>query len=106
MGARASANTINHMLQIIALTELFVCWVAWSVAFVEERQKAAGQKRVVRAPASRWGILLELVGFALVRARVRPVGFEKSAVALLAAMVLGPPWRKPSSPPGVPTLDP
>src|SRR5262249_43693647 len=91
MGARASANKITHMLQIIALTELFVCWVAWSLAFVEPRKKAAGQKRIVRAPASRWGILLEMVGFALVWARVRPVGFEKSAAPLLAAMVLGPP---------------
>ena len=79
------------MLQIVALAELFLCWVAWSSAFVNVREKAAGQKRVVTASASRWGIVLEMVGFALVWAYVRPVGFEKSAALLIASMVLGPP---------------
>ena len=79
------------MLQIIALAELFLCYVLWSLAFVEVRKKAAGQKKVVRAPASRWGIVLEFVGFALVWAYVRPVGFEKSAAALITSMILGPP---------------
>jgi protein-S-isoprenylcysteine O-methyltransferase Ste14 len=79
------------MLQTVALAELFLCWVAWSLAFVKARKKAAGQKRVVTAPASRWGIVLEMVGFALVWAYVRPLGFDKSAAILIASMVLGPP---------------
>jgi protein-S-isoprenylcysteine O-methyltransferase Ste14 len=78
------------MLQIVALAELFLCWVLWSLAFVTARKKAAGQKRVVTAPASRWGIVLEMVGFALVWAYIRPAGFEKSAALLIASMVLGP----------------
>lgn len=79
------------MLQIVALTELGVCWIAWSLAFLKPRAQAAAHKKVVRAPASRWGIFLEIVGFALVWAYVRPTDFDKSAPALIASMLLGPP---------------
>jgi protein-S-isoprenylcysteine O-methyltransferase Ste14 len=79
------------VLQIVALIEVVLCWIAWSLAFVGARKRAAGQKKVVRAPASNWGIILEAVGFALVCAYVRPVGFEKSGPSLIASMVLGPP---------------
>jgi protein-S-isoprenylcysteine O-methyltransferase Ste14 len=57
---------------------------------VGPRQQASGQKKVVRARASRWGILLQALSFALVWAYVRPVGFAKSAPALIASMILGP----------------
>jgi protein-S-isoprenylcysteine O-methyltransferase Ste14 len=79
------------MLQIVALVELVLCWVAWSLAFVEARRQTAGQKKIVRAPASKWGIILQSLGFALVWAYVRPVGFEKSGPSLVASMILGPP---------------
>jgi hypothetical protein len=87
------------MLQIVALVWLALCWVAWSLAFIKPRKQAAGQKKVVRAPASKWGIILVMIGFALVWAYVRPVGFEKSAPSLIASMILGPPsvalgWAK------------
>ena len=55
------------------------------------RKRAAGQKKVVRAPASKWGIVLQMLGFSLVFAYVRPVGFEKSWPSLIASMILGPP---------------
>jgi protein-S-isoprenylcysteine O-methyltransferase Ste14 len=79
------------MLQIVALAEIVVCWIAWSLAFFQARKHAAGQKKAVRAPASRWGIGLVMLGFALACAYVRPVGFEKSWVSLLASMIVGPP---------------
>jgi protein-S-isoprenylcysteine O-methyltransferase Ste14 len=79
------------MLKIVALVELVLCWVAWSLAFVKPRKQAAGQKKVARAPASKWGILLVMVCFALVWSYVRPVGFEKSRLSLIASMVLGAP---------------
>jgi protein-S-isoprenylcysteine O-methyltransferase Ste14 len=82
---------LDTVLKTIALVELVLCWVAWTLAFVKPRQQAAGQKEVVRAPAARWGILLETVGFALAWSYVRPVGFEKSALSSVASMVLGPP---------------
>lgn len=79
------------MLHIAALVELFLCWAGFSLAFVKPRGQAAGQKKVARAPASKWGIFLVGVGFALVWSYVRPVGFEKSSVSLIASMFLGPP---------------
>lgn len=79
------------MLQIVAFVELVLCWVVWLLAFVKPRKQAAGQKKVVRAPASKWGIILEMLGFAFVWAYVRPMGFEKSAPSLIASMILGPP---------------
>lgn len=79
------------MLQIVALVELGLCWVVWSLAFVKPRKQAAGKKKVVRAPASKWGIILAMIGFWLIWAYVRPAGFEKSALSLIASMILGPP---------------
>ena len=78
------------MLQTVALLELFLCVVAWSLAFLKPRKLAAGQSKVISAPASRWGIILEMMSFALIGAYVRPAGFEKSELSLIASMILGP----------------
>ena len=79
------------MLRIGAPVELVACWLAWSLAFVGAFRRAAGQKVVVRAPRSRWGIVFQAVGFALVFAYVRTVGYEKPAWALVISTILGPP---------------
>lgn len=80
-----------RMLQVAALVELALCWVAWSLAFLKPSKLAAGQKEVASAPVSRLGIFLVMAGFALVWAYVRPAGFQKSMISLVASMVLGPP---------------
>jgi protein-S-isoprenylcysteine O-methyltransferase Ste14 len=77
-------------LAIAALAELMGCWVAWSLAFLSPRKKAAGQKPVAAAPASKWGIVMQMLGFALVWAYLRPAGFQKSPAALIASMILAP----------------
>jgi protein-S-isoprenylcysteine O-methyltransferase Ste14 len=87
---KSFGDTIERMLQSVALVELALCWVAWLLGFVGPSKQAGGQRKVVRAPASRWGILLQTLGFALVFAYVRPVGLEKSAPCLIASMILGP----------------
>jgi protein-S-isoprenylcysteine O-methyltransferase Ste14 len=78
------------LLQLIAWIELFLCWIAWSFAFRKPSQQAAGEKRAVRAPASRWGIWLVFVASLLIWVWIKPVGFEKSVASLIASMVLGP----------------
>jgi len=78
------------MLQTAALIELVLCLIAWSLAFLKPRKQAAGQKKVVRAPESKLGILLVTISFALTGAYVRPAGFEKSAPELIASMILAP----------------
>jgi len=84
-------HTIENMILVAALTELEICWVAWSLAFIKPRKQASGQKEAVSAPVSRWGIALVMLGFALAWAYVRPAGFQKSTPALIASMILGPP---------------
>jgi protein-S-isoprenylcysteine O-methyltransferase Ste14 len=79
------------MLKTAALAELGLCWIAWGLAFTKPRKQAAGQKKTARAPISNFGILLVAIGFALTWAYVRPLGFEKSNLSLIASMVLGPP---------------
>jgi protein-S-isoprenylcysteine O-methyltransferase Ste14 len=74
----------------VAFVELAFCWIGWTLAFLKPRKQAAGQKKVVRAPASRLGILMVMASFALIWAYVRPVGFEKSEPSLIASMILGP----------------
>ncbi len=76
--------------EAVALAELAGCWILWSLAFIKPRKKAAGQQAVVTAPVAKWGILLQMIGFALVWAYVRPVGFQKAPPALIASMILGP----------------
>jgi protein-S-isoprenylcysteine O-methyltransferase Ste14 len=74
----------------VALAELIGCWLLWSLAFVKPRKQAAGQQAVVAAPVARWGIVLQMLGFALVWAYLRPAGFQKAAVSLIISMILGP----------------
>jgi len=78
------------MLRIAALIELFACWLVWALAFVGARRQSAGQKKVVSAPVSRWGIALQGFGYFLVWLYIRPVGFEKSSLSLIISMILGP----------------
>ena len=78
------------MLQTCALVEIILCWIVWSLAFVKPRKQAAGQQKVVSSPESRWGIFLQMIGFALTWAYVRPDGFQKTAVPLIVSMILAP----------------
>lgn len=80
-----------YMLRMIALAELALCWVAWSLAFIMARVRAAGQKKAAKASASWWGIFLNLLGFGLILADVHPFGYAKSLPSLIASMVLAPP---------------
>jgi protein-S-isoprenylcysteine O-methyltransferase Ste14 len=80
-----------NTLQIVVWVELGVCWIVWTLAFVRPQKRAAGAIEVERAPASRWGIGLVMLGFACIWAFVRPTGFEKSAYSLVASMILAPP---------------
>jgi protein-S-isoprenylcysteine O-methyltransferase Ste14 len=78
------------MLKIVAFIELIVCWVVWSFAFVKPSKQSAGKEKVARAPASRWGIFLVMISFALTWTYVRPPGFEKSTTSLVVSMILAP----------------
>src|SRR5580704_3844507 len=78
------------VLQLAAWIELLLCWIVWCLGFAKPSRQAKGQKKAVRARASRWGIGLVTVGFALVWIWVKPVGFQKSVVELVASMVLAP----------------
>jgi protein-S-isoprenylcysteine O-methyltransferase Ste14 len=81
---------IVRMLDYVAFAELILCWIVWSLAFVQPHKRAAKEERVERAPASRWGIGLVAVSYALAWVYVRPVGFEKARASLIVSMVLAP----------------
>lgn len=78
------------MLQYCAFGELILCWIVWILGFLKPRKQAAGQKKVVEVSASKWGIFLQMIGFALTWAYVRPLGFEKSTASLIVSMILAP----------------
>src|ERR1700722_5655866 len=77
-------------LQLAAWIELILCCILWCFAYSKPSQQAKGQKKVVRAKSSRWGIALVTVGFALVWIWLKPVGFRKSVAELVVSMVLAP----------------
>ncbi len=78
-------------LEISSYVFLFLCWLTWAMAFVKPRKQATDRKEIASAPASRWGIFLVMVGFAMTWAYVRPPGFHKPAWALILSMVFAPP---------------
>ena len=53
------------MLTEIAFVELMVCWILWVLAFVVRHARPTGRVAVVIAPAARWGMLLQGLGYAL-----------------------------------------
>jgi protein-S-isoprenylcysteine O-methyltransferase Ste14 len=79
------------MLWIVAFAELMVCWLVWSLAFVEPSRKAKEAKKEPGAPQSRRGIALVMLGFFLLWCYVRPNQFQKPAWELVASMAIGPP---------------
>ena len=79
------------MLQWIAFAELILCWIVWSAAFIQPSRQAADRKEVAKSSSSKWGIVLVMIGFALLWAYIRPVGFHKSTLSLILSMILGPP---------------
>lgn len=81
---------ISAPLEIAAWVVLGICWIAWILAFVRPRRRAAGKKKVVRAASSRIGIGLVMLGYACVWTFVFPKGFHKSEASLVASMVVGP----------------
>jgi len=78
------------MLEYIAWAEMVICWIAWALAFVKPRREAAGQVKVERAPASRWGIGLVMAAYAVVWTFIRPKGYHQPALESVISMVLGP----------------
>ncbi len=48
-------------LKIAAVVELVVGYVLFSLALYKPSRLSKGQKKVARAPASRWGIVLQTV---------------------------------------------
>ena len=81
---------ISTPLEIAAWIVFGVCWIAWMLAFVRPRRRAAGQKKAVRAASSRIGIGLVMLGYACAWTFVFPKGFHKSEVSLIASMIVGP----------------
>jgi protein-S-isoprenylcysteine O-methyltransferase Ste14 len=81
------------MLKIVALVELGLCWVAWSLAFLRPHQETAVPEKVAGAPASKWGIFLEMVGFALAWTYSLIIGPPSVALAWAATRHLGKQWR-------------
>jgi protein-S-isoprenylcysteine O-methyltransferase Ste14 len=77
-------------LQVAAMAELVVGYVLFSLALYKPARLSRGQKKAVRAPASRWGIILQTVGFAFAWAYVRPEGFSKPAPESIISMILVP----------------
>jgi protein-S-isoprenylcysteine O-methyltransferase Ste14 len=77
-------------LEMTAWIVLGICWLAWMLAFIRPRQRAAGKKKVVRAASSRIGIGLVMLAYACVWTFVFPKGFHKSQASLIASIIVGP----------------
>lgn len=78
------------MLWSVAIAEMFLGWLVWSLAFVKPSRQAADRTEVAKAKSSRWGIGLVMLSFAFLWAYVRPAGFHKPAWSLALSMLLTP----------------
>jgi protein-S-isoprenylcysteine O-methyltransferase Ste14 len=81
---------IRPQIQLVAFGELAFCWLVWSAAFIKPYRRSSQQRPVAKNPAARWGILLNVIGFAFVWSDVHPGGFHKPTQELIASMVLAP----------------
>jgi protein-S-isoprenylcysteine O-methyltransferase Ste14 len=77
-------------LQLAALAELLLCWVAWALAFIYPILKAKGQKKAVIDRRSKIGILGVMIGFMCAGTYIGAMQLSRPAAALIASMVLAP----------------
>lgn len=77
------------MFQQIALGELALCWAIWLLAMIWPSRREIGEKQTVGVSAARFGILVNLAGFAIVLTYVRPLSFLRGQSPIIASMVLG-----------------
>ncbi len=94
----------------IRLIALAAAWLAWGLPFVLQSRKTSGRRASARVdPRARWGILLEMIAFALVyvhgpRAWAAPVEPWRAAIGAVFALLgialvwgavgnLGKQWR-------------
>jgi protein-S-isoprenylcysteine O-methyltransferase Ste14 len=72
--------------QNVALVGLLICWILWVFPFFRARQQGT-QEAVVIAPAARWGLGFQMLGFGLVwvlHGSANPLG------CLAAGMLIAP----------------
>lgn len=81
---------MHHLLQLAAWAELALCWLIWVAAFVRPRKKGPRTVKVLAAPASGLGILLNFLGFACLLAYIRPAGYESPMATIIPAMLIAP----------------
>jgi protein-S-isoprenylcysteine O-methyltransferase Ste14 len=70
----------------IALILVMVCWVLWAWPFFAYKARTPKRKAEVTAESSRWGIVLQMVGYFFVWL---PGPGQKPPVLLAAGIVLG-----------------
>ena len=76
-------STLNK----IALAELMLCWALWMYPFFPRSRKQRDKTSSVTAPASRWGIGLQVAGLILIWPRTS----ESNPAALsVASMIVAP----------------
>lgn len=72
----------------LSLAVLIACWILWAAPFLLKRARGPGPEAVETAPVSRWGMILEAIGFAVAwRSRM---GWAPALPLVLASMLLAP----------------
>lgn len=89
---------MHHLLQLAAWAELALCWLLWVAGFLRRRERGPRTVKVVSAPISWLGILLTLLGYAILAAYIRPAHYENPIPLLVIGMLIAPPstllaWR-------------
>ena len=81
---------MRSVLQLVALGDLAICWVAWAASFIQPFRESFTHRAIARARSCRWGIALSFLGCATACVPMQPRAVEKSLVEFAASIVLGP----------------
>ncbi len=52
-------------MRYVPLLVLVVFWMLWSAAFITQQRRNRGQSAVAKAPAARWGIILQILAISV-----------------------------------------
>jgi protein-S-isoprenylcysteine O-methyltransferase Ste14 len=70
----------------VAVNGLMACWAVWGIVFFLRLRRMRGRQADVTAPAARWGMILQGLGYFLVWL---PAGGERPALLSAAGLALG-----------------
>lgn len=81
---------MHQHLQLAAWAELALCWCLWFLASARRSGPRSHAAKALSAPAGILGLLLNLLGLAVLAVHMRPADYISPSITIVPAMLLAP----------------